>query len=176
MNREVKDDVRIPFGVRTFRGSEKGFSWWTLLSSAWVSDTGSEGIGKCINKEHHREDMEFIRESGRCSSRALSAWSVWSVCQYGMIVWRRFHTSRHIPNGRENTISQMKELIVQNYNHLHVTWGISNEITISTRIIRICWIITVNSMICVTKWIPYVLQHCTFVSVRSFQQGSIVWQ
>ena len=32
--------------------------------------------------------------------------------------------------GRENTISQMKELIVQNYNHpCIVVWGLSNEIT-----------------------------------------------
>ena len=35
-------------------------------------------------------------------------------------------------NGRENTISQMKELIVQNYNHPSiVVWGLSNEITMS---------------------------------------------
>ncbi len=37
-------------------------------------------------------------------------------------------------NGRENTISQMKELIVQNYNHACIVcWGVSNEITISTK-------------------------------------------
>ena len=37
-------------------------------------------------------------------------------------------------NGRANTISQMKELIVQNYNHpCIVCWGVSNEITISTK-------------------------------------------
>src|SRR5699024_8142929 len=44
------------------------------------------------------------------------------------------YISEHMPNGRENTISQMKELIVQNYNHPSiVTWGLSNEITISTK-------------------------------------------
>jgi hypothetical protein len=37
-------------------------------------------------------------------------------------------------NGRENTISQMKELITQNYNHPSIVcWGVSNEITISTK-------------------------------------------
>ena len=37
---------------------------------------------------------------------------------------------RHMPTGRENTISQMKELITQNYNHpCIVVWGLSNEIT-----------------------------------------------
>ena len=35
-----------------------------------------------------------------------------------------------MPNGRENTISQMKELVVQNYNHPSIiVWGLSNEIT-----------------------------------------------
>jgi beta-galactosidase len=39
-----------------------------------------------------------------------------------------------MPAGRDNTISQMKELILQNYNHASiVTWGLSNEITISTK-------------------------------------------
>jgi beta-galactosidase len=39
-----------------------------------------------------------------------------------------------MPAGRENTVSQMKELIVQNYNHPCIcVWGISNEITISTK-------------------------------------------
>ena len=34
--------------------------------------------------------------------------------------------------GRENTVSQMKELIVQNYNHPSiVVWGLSNEITMN---------------------------------------------
>ena len=39
----------------------------------------------------------------------------------------------HMPNGRENTVSQMKELIVQNYHHPSiVVWGLSNEITMSS--------------------------------------------
>ena len=55
--------------------------------------------------------------------------------QYGMVVWAEIpYISEHLPNGRANTISQMKELIYQNYNHpCIVCWGVSNEITISTR-------------------------------------------
>ena len=55
--------------------------------------------------------------------------------QYGMVVWAEIpYISEHMPNGRENTISQMKELIEQNYNHpCIVCWGVSNEITISTK-------------------------------------------
>lgn len=55
--------------------------------------------------------------------------------EVGMVVWAEIpYISEHMPNGRENTISQMKELIIQNYNHpCIVCWGISNEITISTK-------------------------------------------
>jgi len=51
----------------------------------------------------------------------------------GMVVWAEIpYISKHMPDGRENTISQMKELITQNYNHPGiVVWGLSNEITIS---------------------------------------------
>ena len=52
-----------------------------------------------------------------------------------MVVWAEIpYISEHLPNGRANTISQMKELIYQNYNHpCIVCWGVSNEITISTK-------------------------------------------
>ena len=49
----------------------------------------------------------------------------------GFVIWAEIpYISQHMPNGRENTISQMKELITQNYNHASiVVWGLSNEIT-----------------------------------------------
>ena len=51
----------------------------------------------------------------------------------GMVIWAEIpYISNHMPTGRENTISQMKELVVQNYNHPSiVVWGLSNEITMS---------------------------------------------
>ena len=50
----------------------------------------------------------------------------------GLIVWAEIpYISKHLPMGYENTISQMKELVVQNYNHPSiVVWGLSNEISI----------------------------------------------
>ena len=53
--------------------------------------------------------------------------------QRGMVVWAEIpYISKHMPTGRENTISQMKELVTQCYNHPSiVVWGLSNEITIS---------------------------------------------
>lgn len=49
----------------------------------------------------------------------------------GLVIWAEIpYISSHMKDGRENTISQMKELVVQNYNHPSiVVWGLSNEIT-----------------------------------------------
>jgi len=50
----------------------------------------------------------------------------------GLVIWAEIpYISKHMPGGRENTISQMKELVTQNYNHPSiVVWGLSNEIGI----------------------------------------------
>ena len=83
--------------------------------------------------------MDLIREIGANTIRLAHYQHdqyFYDLCdKYGMIVWAEIpYISEHLPNGRENTISQMKELIVQNYNHpCIVTWGLSNEITISTK-------------------------------------------
>ena len=49
----------------------------------------------------------------------------------GMVVWAEIpYISQHMPGGRANTLSQMRELIVQNHHHASiVVWGLSNEIT-----------------------------------------------
>ena len=49
----------------------------------------------------------------------------------GMIVWAEIpYITEHMHNGRANTISQMTELVVQNYNHPSIVcWGLSNEIS-----------------------------------------------
>ena len=50
-----------------------------------------------------------------------------------MVVWAEIpFISSFMPNAYDNTISQMKELVYQNYNHTSIVcWGLSNEITIS---------------------------------------------
>ena len=54
--------------------------------------------------------------------------------KYGMIVWAEIpYITEHMPEARENTVFQMKELIVQNYNHPSIIcWALSNEITGTT--------------------------------------------
>ena len=81
--------------------------------------------------------MELIREVGANTIRLAHYQHnqyFYDLCdKYGMVVWAEIpYISAHMPGGRENTFFQMRELIVQNYNHpCIVTWGISNEITIS---------------------------------------------
>ena len=98
-----------------------------------------KGIGNALHREHHDTDMAMIREIGANTIRLAHYQHdqyFYDLCdQYGFVVWAEIpYISEHMPNGRENTISQMKELIVQNYNHPSIcVWGISNEITISTK-------------------------------------------
>ena len=51
-----------------------------------------------------------------------------------MVVWAEIpfiSMFLNTPGARENTLQQMRELVVQNYNHPSICfWGISNEISI----------------------------------------------
>ncbi len=141
-NGEVVDEISSRFGVRTFRvDPKKGFFLngrpYPLQGVSRHQDR--KGLGNALTRQHHDEDMALIREIGANTIRLAHYQHdqyFYDLCdQYGMIVWAEIpYISEHMPNGRDNTISQMKELIVQNYNHPSiVTWGLSNEITISTK-------------------------------------------
>ena len=136
------DTVSAKFGVRTFYvDPQKGFFLngrsYPLRGVCRHQDW--KGIGNAIDKEHHDMDMELIREIGANTIRLAHYQHdqyFYDLCdKYGMAVWAEIpYISEHLPNGRQNTVDQMKELIVQNYNHPSiVTWGVSNEITISTK-------------------------------------------
>ena len=139
---QAVDQVGCAFGVRTFRVDPKeGFFLngrsYPLHGVSRHQDR--KGLGNALTREHHEEDMELIREIGANTIRLAHYQHdqyFYDLCdKYGMIVWAEIpYISEHMPNGRENTVSQMKELIVQNYNHPSiVVWGASNEITISTK-------------------------------------------
>ena len=136
------DQVSARFGVRTFSvDPEKGFFLngrpYPLRGVSRHQDW--KGLGNAITKEHHDADMALIREMGANTIRLAHYQHdqyFYDLCdQYGMVVWAEIpYISEHMPNGRDNTISQAKELIIQNYNHPSiVVWGVSNEITISTK-------------------------------------------
>ena len=137
---EILDTVSTRFGCRTFKiDPELGF----LLNGEEYPLRGVSrhqdrwGIGNALLPEHHEEDMDMICELGATTIRLAHYQHdqyFYDLCdERGMIIWAEIpYISTHMPNGRENTISQMKELIIQNYNHPSiVVWGLSNEITMS---------------------------------------------
>lgn len=135
---EVLDNVSARFGCRTFEiHPENGFilngEEYPLRGVSRHQDRW--GIGNALLKEHHDEDMDLICELGATTIRLAHYQHdqyFYDLCdERGMVVWAEIpYISTHMPNGRKNTISQMKELVVQNYNHPSIiVWGLSNEIT-----------------------------------------------
>ena len=137
---EVIDNISTRFGCRTFQiDPERGFilngEEYPLRGVSRHQDRW--GFGNALLPEHHKEDMDFIYEMGANTIRLAHYQHdqyFYDLCdEYGMVIWAEIpYISKHMPTGRENTISQMKELIVQNYNHPSiVVWGLSNEISMN---------------------------------------------
>ncbi|MBQ8322276.1 MAG: glycoside hydrolase family 2 protein, partial [Clostridia bacterium] len=136
----VLDNVCTRFGCRTFEiNPERGFilngEEYPLRGVSRHQDRW--GIGNALLPEHHIEDMDLICEVG-CTTIRLAHYQhdqfFYDLCdERGLVIWAEIpYISKHMPTGRENTISQMKELVTQNYNHPSiVVWGLSNEISIA---------------------------------------------
>ncbi|MBQ8137305.1 MAG: glycoside hydrolase family 2 protein, partial [Clostridia bacterium] len=142
VNGETVDEISARFGVRDFHYHPKtGFYLngrsYPLRGVSRHQDR--KGVGNSLTKAMHKEDMDLICEIGANTIRLAHYQHdqyFYDLCdERGMVVWAEIpYISEHMPNGRENTISQMKELIIQNYNHPSIVcWGVSNEITISTK-------------------------------------------
>ena len=137
------DSVSTRFGCRKFEiDPQKGF---LLNGRSYPLRGGSrhqdcKGVGNALTMEHHRRDMEIIREMG-CNTLRLAhyqhAQEFYDLCdEYGMVVWAEIpYITMHMGSGRANTLSQMEELVVQNYNHPSIAvWGLSNEITAASAV------------------------------------------
>ncbi len=137
---EVIDNVCNRFGCRSFEiNPNLGF----ILNGEEYPLRGVSrhqdrlGVGNALLPEHHREDIDLIMEVGATTIRLAHYQHdqyFYDLCdEKGLVIWAEIpYISRHMPTGRENTVSQMKELIVQNYNHPSiVVWGLSNEISIA---------------------------------------------
>ncbi len=96
------------------------------------------GVGNALTNKMHDEDMEFIKEIGANSIRLAhyqQAQYFYDLCdKEGMIVWAEIpyiSISSKTDKKGTNALSQMEELIKQNYNHSSIVmWGVQNEITI----------------------------------------------
>ncbi len=134
------DEISVRFGCRSFEvDAQRGFILngreYPLRGVSRHQDRPE--IGNALTYAHHREDVELICEMGANTVRLAHyqhAQDFYDLCdEKGLIVWAEIpYISKHLPNGIENTKSQMTELICQNYNHpCIVTWGLSNEITMN---------------------------------------------
>ncbi|MCR1841929.1 glycoside hydrolase family 2 protein [Murimonas intestini] len=140
---ESGDNVNTRFGCREFHiDPQKGFFLngrsYPLRGVSRHQDY--KDAGNALTPEHHRKDMEIIRELGANTLRLAHyqhAQEFYDLCdENGLILWAEIpYITMHMPEGRINTLSQMEELIVQNYNHPSiVTWGLSNEITAASSV------------------------------------------
>ena len=135
---EVLDNVEVKFGIRTFKiDPNEGFMLngesYPLRGVSRHQDRW--GFGNALLKEHHEEDIALICEMGATTIRLAHYQHdqyFYDLCdEKGLVIWAEIpYISNHMPTGRENTITQMKELVSQNYHHPSiVVWGLSNEIS-----------------------------------------------
>ncbi len=134
------DQISARFGCRTIAvDPEQGF----LLNGRPYPLRGVSrhqdrwGKGNALSLEDHQEDMAVIREIGANTVRLAHyqhAQCFYDLCdENGILAWAEIpYITQHMPNGRQNTLDQMRELITQCYNHPSIVcWGLSNEITAS---------------------------------------------
>jgi len=138
---EMMDSLEIPTGLRYYTfDDQKGFS----LNGKPMKLNGVSrhqdriAVGNALTKAHQDEDMALIKEVGANSIRLAHyqhSQYFYDLCdQEGMVIWAEIpyisRTSK-AENSEANAISQMRELIRQNYNHSSILmWGVQNEIGI----------------------------------------------
>ena len=138
---EVQDTVVVTYGYRSFRvDAETGFYLngrrTPLHGVARHQDRKDKGWA--ISKADHEEDIALIKELGANTIRLAHYQHdqyFYDLCdKTGFVLWAEIpFISQFIPTQEayNNTISQMTELVAQNYNHPAIMfWGISNEILI----------------------------------------------
>lgn len=140
LNDKPIDEVSAKFGCRSFRiDPDKGFilNGKPLPLRGVARHQDRPEIGNALKYEHHKEDIDLICEMGANTVRLAHYQhdqAFYDLCDSkGLVVWAEIpYISQHMPKGFDNTISQMTELVCQNYNHPSiVVWGLSNEITMN---------------------------------------------
>ena len=138
---EALDAVTVTYGYRSFRvDAEHGFylNGKALPLHGVARHQDRLDKGWAISKADHEEDIALIKELGANTIRLAHYQHdqyFYELCnRAGFVLWAEIpFISQFIPTEEayNNTISQMTELVAQNYNHPAICfWGISNEILI----------------------------------------------
>ncbi len=138
---ESYDEISVDVGVRSFScDPNQGF----IING---TPTPLRGVsrhqdimyqGNALSYEDHLYDAYLIKELGANTIRLAHyqhSQDFYDLCdELGFALWAEIpfiSVMNEDPAAHENCISQMKELIIQNYNHPSIFfWGISNEILI----------------------------------------------
>ena len=141
-DKDVQDVIEDKFGFRDFSVSASdGF----FLNGASYPLRGvcrhqdREDMGWAITEKEHIKDMALIRDIGANTIRLAhyqQAPYFYDLCDSnGMVVWAEIPFISVYDDCREsddNLKQQMKELVLQNYNHPSICfWGIANEVGIA---------------------------------------------
>ena len=137
------EEASARFGCRRFEiDPQKGF----LLNGRKYPLRGvsrhqdRKGAGIALTNAMMEEDLSIILEMGSNTIRLAHyqhAQHFYDLCdEKGLVIWAEIpYITMHMPKGRSNTLTQMEELIVQNYNHPCIAvWGLSNEITAASAV------------------------------------------
>ncbi|SCP96969.1 glycoside hydrolase family 2 protein [Anaerobium acetethylicum] len=140
---ESGDSVSTRFGCRHFEiDPQKGFflNGRSYLLRGVSRHQDFKGAGNALTPELQKLDMEIIRELGATTLRLAHyqhSQEFYDLCdENGIVVWAEIpYITMHMKSGRANTLSQMEELVVQNYHHPSIfVWGLSNEITAASAV------------------------------------------
>lgn len=135
-----EDEISSKYGIREFKmDPNNGFilngKKYLLRGVARHQDKALVGVA--ISKLDMEEDLKIMLEMGVTAVRLAHYQHdqyFYDLCdRSGLVVWAEIpYISEHLAHGKQNTLDQMKDLIVQNYNHPSIVcWGLSNEICIS---------------------------------------------
>ncbi len=138
---EAYDEVLVRAGVRSFAcDPDKGFIFNGVQTPLRGVSRHQDQLykGNALTREDHFADARIIKELGANTIRLAHyqhSQDFYDACdELGFVVWAEIpfiSVMNNDPKAHNNCISQLKELIIQNYNHPSICfWGISNEILI----------------------------------------------
>lgn len=138
---EVYDEVSVRVGIRSFScAPDKGFVFNGTETPLRGVSRHQDRLykGNALTKAEHYEDAEIIKELGANTIRLAHyqhSQDFYDACdELGFIIWAEIpfiSSMNEDPTAHENCISQLNELVIQNYHHPSICfWGISNEILV----------------------------------------------